>query len=112
MDRCENVDMELSCRERLNKVEKVVGRRGDRGARCREDTDCVQVATTTDCRGTCGVVVNWRAARRLEKQVSSLNRKVCADYQADGCPFLTPSCIAVEPACIEKRCVGVERRYP
>ena len=77
-----------------------------RGARCREHDDCVQVQTTTRCRGTCGEVVNRRAARKIERAIARLDRKVCDTYQEDGCPFATPSCAPVVPACVENRCVA------
>ena len=96
-----------SCRHRVLKSQKVIARLVERGARCREDADCVHVSTTTQCLGACGEVVNRRAARKIARAIERLDRKVCNGYREDGCPYATPGCLPVIPVCEENRCVGV-----
>ncbi len=106
--RCEDPGDPM-CRERVEKISRIIGKLVRRGSRCRADSECTSIDTTTRCRGTCGAFVNKRRAARIERAIDRLDRKICSDYQEDGCPFATPACLAVvlQPACRENRCTGV-----
>ena len=114
-DQCQHRDgtmdvcgpMDPSCRERVKKVTYAIAELVEKGSYCRMDRDCVQIATSTECVGTCGAFVNKKYARSIQRNIWRLNRKVCGSYQEDGCPFATPACLATEPACVKNRCTGV-----
>lgn len=105
MGRCEDA-MEVSCRRRLDKVQRRIGRWVERASACEVDADCVRVETSTECLGTCGEFVNRRFADRIERGRQKLDRRVCSDYQADGCPYATPTCVSSSPHCVKGRCQG------
>ena len=108
----ENGDMgtcepDPSCRERVEKVSKLIRAAVERTNGCDEDRDCVLVNTDTECGGTCGEYVNRDLAKHFMKAVAWFDRKVCSEYQDDGCPFATPGCLVTVGRCVDHRCEGV-----
>lgn len=75
--------------------------------RCSTDEDCVRIATSTRCQGTCGAWVHHRRADFVRRTVAYLDRSLCAAYERDQCPYATPRCINEVGACREGRCQGV-----
>jgi hypothetical protein len=95
------------CGERLAYVAETVARWVQRATRCRQDSDCVRLDTSTGCLRTCGVFVNARAIPRLERRLDRLDVRICDDYLADGCPPVAPLCLPTHGECVERRCVTV-----
>jgi len=95
------------CDELRDAAEMRVNRIVDRASRCRSDDQCVRVATSTQCGGTCGAWVNRRVAPFVERAMKYVDRKVCAPFRAQDCPYATPGCLAERGVCAAGRCSGV-----
>ncbi len=95
------------CRERVEKVSRVINHVVDRFSECRRNEDCTRISTSTECLGTCGEYVNVEHERWASRIIQLVGRKICSDYNEDGCPTAIPLCAQTRPACIENRCVGV-----
>jgi len=95
------------CQERVNKVRRFIENLVSHTNKCEQASDCVQIGTSTQCQGTCGEFVNKEYARRVSARIDWVDEEVCSTYQQDGCPFATPACLAVRPACVHNRCTGV-----
>lgn len=104
--RCEDPSNPM-CRERVEKISRVIEKLVHVSSYCRADSDCTHIETSTGCGGTCGAFVNKYRADRVEHAIGRLDRAICSSYQEDGCPFATPSCLPLAPACREHRCTGV-----
>ncbi len=106
MDRCE---MDPVCRRRIELVSSAIRKVVERNSRCRHDSDCVIIDTRTECRGSCGAVVNRRRARWVKRRIDRLDRKICGDFEEDGCTFEPVACPRViqQPACVDNRCTAV-----
>jgi hypothetical protein len=94
------------CQQRLEKIDKMLGKMLRRTRRCLRDEDCRRIETNTECRGTCGVFVNRLHAPLIGRAVRYLDHKVCSLYQDDGCPYAEPQCEAQEAVCVEGFCTG------
>lgn len=97
-DRCDHLQSKA-----LNQLARVLAS----ASRCSVDEDCVRVATSTRCQGTCGAWVHHRRADFVRRTVNYLDRSLCAAYERDGCPYATPRCVNEAGACREGRCQGV-----
>lgn len=95
------------CEERRGAVQQRINSVVEPSRKCDTDRDCVHIDTGTACGGTCGALVSQRHAARLEEVVARLDKKFCASYQADGCPFVKPRCEPARAACVEGRCTAV-----
>lgn len=94
------------CTDRLEKSRKAIRMVSDRSRRCFRDADCVHVDTSTECEGTCGTFVNRMRRSFVARANRYLDHKICSAYQDDGCPYATPGCLQLEPACVEGLCTG------
>jgi hypothetical protein len=103
---------ELSCGERLERVQGHIERWSERAGRCERDSDCTFISTSTGCQGTCGTYVNRAFARILSRKLAQLDERVCSSYIEDGCAYSTPSCMQQRGACIEGQCTGVRVELP
>jgi hypothetical protein len=100
------------CEKRLTKVNKAIHLISDLSRRCSRDEDCRAVATSTECEGTCGVAVNRLRAPFVSRAVQYLDRKICSDYQDDGCSYAAVRCATQDVACIEGKCTKVTPAAP
>ena len=109
MARCERDPGDPVCRERIDLVVRAIRKVVERNSRCRHDSDCVIIDTRTECRGSCGAVVNRRRARWVKRRIDRLDRKICGDFEEDGCTFEPVACPRViqQPACVDNRCTAV-----
>ena len=73
---------------------------------CNADADCVQVDSSSACRGTCGAWINQHYAERVRKLIDYLDQRYCATFQADGCPLEAPKCSAQRGACVHGLCTA------
>jgi len=107
-ERCADGDPnDPMCRERVEKISRAINHVVDRFSYCESNDDCTRIPTSTECLGTCGQFVNVESADWARKLIRLLDRKICSDYNEDGCPTAIPLCLLTRPACIENRCVGV-----
>jgi len=100
------------CDKRLEKVTRAIEMISDLSRRCSRDADCRAVATSTECQGTCGTSVNRLRAPFVTRAVQYLDRKICSDYQDDGCDYATPRCATQDVACVEGKCTKVTPAAP
>jgi hypothetical protein len=94
-------EQDQHCEERLAKVNKAIRMISDLSRRCARDEDCRAVPTSTECEGTCGTSVSRLRAPFVTRAVQYLDRKICSDYQDDGCPYAAPRCATQDVACVE-----------
>jgi hypothetical protein len=102
-ERCDGPMCERRLRLSRLKIKRVVRR----ASRCETANQCVRVDTGTQCRGSCGAWVNRLYAQPVERIVGRIDRRICDGYQADGCPYATPGCLAERGVCRRGRCRGV-----
>ncbi len=97
------------CRKRIDLVSRAIRKVVERNSRCRKDSDCVGINARTECVGSCGVYVNRRRAHRVERRIDRLDRKICGDFEEDGCTFERMFCLAVvlQPVCVDNQCRAV-----
>ena len=97
------------CRERIERVTREIRKVVEHNSRCRHDRDCVAIDTRTECVGSCGAYVSRERADRVEHKIDRLDRKLCGDFEEDGCSFEAVACPAVvlQPGCRDNRCTGV-----
>ena len=88
-----------------SEIQKVIERNGS----CRNDSDCVGIHTGTECSGSCGAYVNRKRADRVRRKIKRLDRKICGEFEEDGCTFQQVFCLAtsLQPGCVDNRCAGV-----
>ncbi|MEC9071635.1 MAG: hypothetical protein VX938_04610 [Myxococcota bacterium] len=74
--------------------------------KCLEDSECVLTDGGTACAGACPISVNgdWEEIYLAKKQ--TLSDDFCTGY-AEECGYMTPSCLPVEPQCIDGLCEAV-----
>jgi len=48
----------------------------------------------------------------VTRAVHYLDRKICSDYQDDGCDYATPRCATQDVACVEGKCTKVTPAAP
>jgi len=94
------------CDRRQRISSKRIDRVVDLTRQCRSDSECVQVDTSSACRGTCGAWVNQRYAERVKKLIDYLDQRYCATFQADGCSMTAPKCAAQRGVCVDGLCAG------
>jgi hypothetical protein len=71
-----------------------------------DEGECVVVATTTACQGSCGVAVNGGMANDVALAVGWVDEHICKAFAfADKCGYSTPKCMAPAPACVDGVCV-------
>lgn len=71
-----------------------------------DEGECVVVATTTACQGSCGVAVNGGMANDVALAVGWVDEHICKAFAyADKCGYSTPKCMAPAPACVDGTCV-------
>ncbi len=106
MERCGRDPVDPVCRERIDLVSRAIREVVERNSRCRKDRDCVVIDSRTECVGSCGVYVNRRRADRVRRRIERLDRKICGDFEKDGCTFEPVFCLAVvlQPSCVDNRC--------
>jgi hypothetical protein len=102
-ERCDDPQCEPRLRKSQYKIKRVVRRT----SRCETDDHCEWISTDTQCQGACGAFVNRMYAEQVQRIMSRIDRRICDGYQADGCPYATPGCIAQEGVCHRGRCRGV-----
>jgi hypothetical protein len=107
-DRCQDP----SCSERVGKVGQAIRRIVRGSSYCVQDRDCAPVDTSTRCIGACGAFVNGQRARSVLRGIRRVDAAVCEGFQEAGCPYVTPSCQAQRPVCIQNRCEGVPTSAP
>jgi hypothetical protein len=95
------------CEERVREITRRIDHLVLRASRCDSHDECVQISTSTECRGTCGAWVNEHHAPRVRKHIDRLNRRICGTYLEDGCPFATPGCMHERGLCVDGRCRGI-----
>jgi hypothetical protein len=70
-----------------------------------EPEECVVVATTTACGGTCGEAVNAGMANDLAKVVGWIDDNLCKPFDFPAkCGYTTPKCMAPKPTCVKGQC--------
>ena len=108
MARCGRDSGDPVCRERIDLVVRAIRKIVEKNSRCRDDSDCVVIDSRTECVGSCGVYVNRRRADRVKPRIERLDRKICGDFEEDGCTFEPVFCLAVilQPSCVDNRCTG------
>jgi len=73
---------------------------------CGKDEDCVIVASSTACQGTCGVALSKSQAQAFKDGIAALDQKLCKDTNfATKCQYVAPKCAAPAPACVNTQCV-------
>jgi hypothetical protein len=71
-----------------------------------DEGECVVVATTTACQGSCGLAVNGGMANDVALAVGWVDEHICKAFAfADKCGYSTPKCMAPAPACVDGVCV-------
>ncbi len=102
------------CRERIERVSLAIRKVIEKNSSCRNDSDCVGIRSGTECRGSCGAYVNRWRADRVKRKIERLDRKICSDFEEDGCSFEAVACPAVilNPGCVNNRCTGGVSRRP
>jgi hypothetical protein len=74
---------------------------------CRTDEQCVWAPARSDCDSArCGVYVRRSFSDRFDRRFQRLNRRLCADYIADGCIRRDSECGGKQPVCDNGRCSG------
>lgn len=104
-DRCDDPS-EPMCEERVNKMLRKTERLVRRMSLCEADAQCVHADTTTACQGTCGAWINRMYRTPFARRLARLDKRICGTYQADGCPYATPGCLAETGVCGDGRCTG------
>ncbi len=106
---CEGDPVDPMCRERIGRVSRTINKIVERNSRCSEDRDCAAIDTGTQCVGSCGRYINHRRADWVERRIDRVDRRLCGDFEEDGCSFEAVACPAVvlRPSCRENRCTGV-----
>ncbi len=67
---------------------------------CSGSDDCVHIATSTDCGGTCGASVNAGMQNDVLKVVGWVDDNLCKAFGfKTKCGYSTPKCKAPEPTC-------------
>lgn len=79
---------------------------------CTQDEDCTRVSQDTQCNGTCPVAVAKTGLSDVEQAIERADQEYCASHQALGCGYVTPGCMAMEPACQNDICVMVQTENP
>ncbi len=100
------------CAKRLRTSERRIDRVVEKTRRCRADSECVRVDTSTSCQGDCGAYVNERYARRVQRFIDHVDERYCTGYQEDGCPFITPACQETVGRCVRGMCTAVPPPAP
>jgi hypothetical protein len=70
-----------------------------------EEGECVMVATSTDCGGTCGAAVNAGMQNDVLKVVGWVDDNLCKKFGYKAkCGYSTPKCQAPKPVCGKGMC--------
>lgn len=70
-----------------------------------EDGECMVVATSTACQGTCGMAVNSGMANDVALVVGWVDDHICKEFgYAAKCGYSTPKCMAPKPFCSGGTC--------
>lgn len=93
-----------NCDERVLKANNLVDAAVEANNSCRVDADCVAINLSTDCYGTCSGSVAASGADEVRDAINEANHEHCSGYVDDGCPFMTPECLAVEAVCKAGTC--------
>lgn len=97
---------ELTCGERVQKSNAEIKAVADENVACEKDEECTTIGFGTDCVGGCPMAVAKSGVSAVQAAIDEANGKYCQSYQEDGCPYMTPGCLAPEPACRNKQCVA------
>lgn len=95
----------MTCTERAQKAVADVEAERVKHLTCAANTDCTNVGTSTDCQGACPKAVSTSGKTKVESLITQINQTYCKGYQADGCPYATPKCVANSPVCHQKTCM-------
>ena len=97
------------CHRRFLQASRAIGRVVENNSGCRRDGDCVWINPRTECGGSCGSIVNRRRLDRVKRRIERIDRRICGDYEEDGCSFERVYCALgiVQPGCVDNRCTGV-----
>ena len=69
------------------------------------DDECIHIATSTACSGTCGAAVNAGMQNDVLKIVGWVDENLCKAFgYAAKCGFSTPKCMAPKPGCAAGKC--------
>ncbi len=72
---------------------------------CSGSDDCVHIATSTDCGGTCGASVNSGMQNDVLKVVGWVDDNLCKPFGFKAkCGYSTPKCMAPAPTCGKGMC--------
>lgn len=98
----------LSCQERVTRSSDDVNAVRQNNLSCTANTDCTTVSVSTGCQGACPVPVNQSGKSKVEQAVKQANQTYCATYRSDGCPYVSPRCVATQVFCSEKVCTAMD----
>jgi hypothetical protein len=94
-----------SCEDRLEFARQTMDELVDAAnGYCTVDADCTLVFAETQCRGACHAAILGDRLDAFRAGQEDINERACTHYVEDGCPYATPTCLAVDAVCDAGRC--------
>lgn len=95
----------MDCSTRMSTARQLLDDVRKQHLSCQSDSDCVLFFNSTNCAGGCQSAVNKTGEAVILSTIANINKTICNNYQADGCPYATPSCIPSQPKCDNNQCI-------
>lgn len=97
--------LEATCENMQKAFSAVIDTAAQAASACVAAEDCVVVATSTACQGSCGVPVDETLQNDVLAAVIWVDENICKPMKyADKCGYATPKCMAPKTTCTAGHC--------